>query len=282
MPQQAPNTCNHTIPEGLKKVPPFPPVAARLLTVLSGPDVKVAEVAELISSDATLSARILRCINSPIYGLGRTVKDVRQAVTLMGFDRTRQITTMCATATFAKGTGNNAELRACWQHSMATAILATEIANSCEAFVKVAFTAGVLHDIGRLGLIVAYPSRYANAMRGANGRCLDFLDFERDQFGLDHAEAGRLLAENWDLPEEFRIVAGRHHDPCEGTEVDLLRIVHVGCRMADALGYGLMPPLQESGMDAILESLPERARKLMQRTEEELRVEIEERIHAVI
>jgi HD-like signal output (HDOD) protein len=164
---------------------------------------------------------------------------------------------------------------------MATAILATEIANACDAFVKVAFTAGVLHDIGRLGLIVAYPSRYATAMRGANGRCLDFLDFERDQFGLDHTEAGRLLAENWDLPEEFRIVAGRHHDPCEGTEVDLLRIVHVGCRLADALGYGLTPPLQESGMDAILESLPERARKLMQRTEEELRVEIEERIQAV-
>jgi HD-like signal output (HDOD) protein len=257
-------------------------VAARLLTLLSGPEVEVAEVAELINSDATLSARMLRCINSPVYGLGRTVSDVRQAVALLGFDRTRQITAMCATATFAKGTRNNAELRTCWQHSMATAILSTEIANSCEAFAKIAFTAGVLHDIGRLGLIVAYPSRYAHAMRGANGRCLDFLDFEREQFGLDHAEAGRLLAETWELPEEFRIVAGRHHDPCEGTEVDLLRIVHVGCRMADALGYGLTPPRGDGGMSAILETLPERSRKRLQRTEDELRAEIEERIHAII
>ncbi|HEX4594152.1 MAG TPA: HDOD domain-containing protein [Bryobacteraceae bacterium] len=274
-------TCDSVLPEALKNVPPFPPVAARLLSLLASPDVEVAEVAELIRSDATLSARMLRCINSAAFGLGRQISDVRQAVALLGFDRTRQITAMCATAAF-RGTRNSAELKTCWQHSMATAILSNEIATSCDAFTKIAFTAGVLHDLGRLGLIVAYPSRYANAVRGANGRCVDFLDFEREQFGFDHAEAGRLLAETWELPEEFRIVAGRHHDPCEGTEVDLLRIVHVGCRLADALGYGMAPPREENGMSGILEKLPERARKRMQRTEEELRAEIEERIHTII
>ena len=111
---------------------------------------------------------------------------------------------------------------------------------------------------------------------------VDFLDFEREQFGLDHAEAGRLLAETWELPEQFRIVAGRHHDPCEGTEVDLLRIVHVACRMADALGYGLVPPRAEIDMSAILETLPLAARKHLQLTEEALKAEIEERIHAII
>ena len=134
------NTCDSTIPEGLKKVPPFPPVAARLLTLLSSPDVEVADVAELIRSDATLSAKMLRCINSAAYGLGRPVNDVRQAVALMGFERTRQITAMCATAAYAKGSRSNSELQASWQHSMATAILATEIATSCDAFAKVAFT----------------------------------------------------------------------------------------------------------------------------------------------
>ena len=274
-------TCDSTIPEALKKIPPFPPVAVRLLTLLSSPDVEVAEVAELIRSDAMLSARILRCINSAAFGLGRQITDVRQAVALMGFDRTRQVTAMCATAAF-RGTRNSAELNICWQHSMATAVLSNEIAQSLEAFKKIAFTAGILHDIGRLGLIAAYSSRYANAVKGANGRCVDFLDFEREQFGFDHAEAGRLLGEAWELPEEYRIVAGRHHDPCEGTEVDLLRIVHVGCRLADSLGYGLMPPQADSSMSAILESLPERARKRLQRTEDELRLEIEERIHTIV
>jgi HD-like signal output (HDOD) protein len=276
------NTCNPAIPPGLQKVPPFPPVAARLLTVLSGAEVEVAEVAELIKSDATLSARMLRCINSAAFGLGRQVTDMRQAVGLLGFERTRQITAMCATATYAKGTRSNAELQTCWQHSMATAILATEIAISCDAFSKVAFTAGILHDIGRLGLIVAYPTLYANSMRVAIGRCVDFLDFEREQFGLDHAEAGRLLAESWELPDQFRVVAGRHHDPCEGAEVDLLRIVHVACRLADALGYGMTLPRADSNMAAILESLPETARKRLRLTEDALRAQIEERIHAII
>jgi putative nucleotidyltransferase with HDIG domain len=274
-------TCESAIPEALKKVPPFPPVAARLLTLLSTPEVEVAEVAELIRSDATLSARMLRCINSAAFGFGRQISDVRQAVALMGFDRTRQVTAMCATAAF-RGTRHTAELQSCWQHSMATAILSNEIAKSCEAYAKTAFTAGVLHDIGRLGLIVAYSSRYTNAVRRANGRCVDFLDFEREQFGLDHAEAGRLLAEAWELPEEFRIVAGRHHDPCEGTEIDLLRIVHVGCRLADALGYGLMPPQVNGGISAILDTLPQRARERLQRTEDELRAEIENRINTII
>jgi putative nucleotidyltransferase with HDIG domain len=256
-------------------------VAARLLTLLASPDVEVAEVSELIKSDATLSARMLRCINSAAFGLGRQISDVRQAVALMGFDRTRQITAMCATAAF-RGTRHNPELNVCWEHSMATAVLANEIATSCEAFAKIAFTAGILHDIGRLGLIVAYPSRYAGAMRAAHEKRVDFLDFEREQFGLDHAEAGRLLAESWELPEEFRIVAGRHHDPCEGTEVDLLRITHVACRLADALGYGLAAPRDDSGMAVILESLPERARKRLQRTEDELKAEIEDRIHAIV
>jgi putative nucleotidyltransferase with HDIG domain len=276
------NTCNPAIPPGLQKVPPFPPVAARLLTVLSSPEVEVAEVAELIKSDPTLSARMLRCINSAAFGLGRQVSDMRQAVGLLGFERTRQITAMCATATFARGTRNNAELQICWLHSMATAILATEIATSCNAFEKVAFTAGILHDIGRLGLIVAYPNRYAQAAREANGRCVDFLDFEREQFGLDHAEAGRLLAETWELPDQFRMVAGRHHDPCEGTEVDLIRIVHVACRLADSLGYGMAPPRADSNMAAILESLPETSRKHLKLTEEELKARIEEHIHAII
>ena len=270
-----------TIPEGLRKVPPFPPVAARLLTVLSNPEAEVAEVADLIKSDATLSARILRCVNSAAFGFGRQISEVRQAVALMGLDRTRQITAMCATATYTRGTGNNAELHTCWQHSIATAILATKIAECCDAFHKIAFTAGILHDIGRLGLIVANPNRYAFAIHGAQGRCVDFLDFEREQFGLDHAEAGRLLAENWELPQEFHIVAGRHHDPCEGNEIDLLRIIHVSCRLADALGYGFAPPRGETSTSAILETLPESVSKRMRLGEAELKSDIEDHIFAI-
>src|SRR5204863_396988 len=124
------------------------------------------------------------------------------------------------------------ELRLCWEHTLATAILADQIAHACEAFTAVAYTAGIIHDIGRLGLLVAYPKDYERIIRDAAEGCLDLLDFETEQFGIHHAEAGRLLAERWKLPEEFLMIAGRHHDPCEGQELDLLRIIHVACRLA--------------------------------------------------
>jgi putative nucleotidyltransferase with HDIG domain len=243
--------------------------------------VEVGEVAEVISNDVKLTARLLQSINSSLFGLGRPIGNVHQAIALLGFDRTRQIAVMNATAAYAKGAPNTKELQNCWQHSIATAILAEEIAKSCEVFTKAAFTVGILHDIGRLGLILAYPRKYEQLIRGATERCLDVLDFEREEFGIDHAEAGRILAEAWDLPEEFHVIAGRHHDPCEGVELDLLRIVHVGCRVADVLGYGMVAP-QTGSVGAVLEDLPPRARKRLLKDPEELRSQIETRISSLV
>ena len=266
------------IPAGLKKVPPFPPVAARLLTLLAQPDVKVKEVAELISTDATFTGRLLQCVNSYEFGLAYPVSDVKQAVALVGLDRTRQVTISHATAAYAKGAMRTAELRRCWQHTVATAVLSEEIAHACDAFTNVAFTAGIMHDIGRLALLVAYPQEYERVIRGAAEQSLDILDFEREEFGADHAEAGRVLAERWGLPLELRVIAGRHHDPSEGSELDLLRIVHVACRLAEILGYDIVHPLVKQDVDSVLAELPDRARARLKKTPAELCAKIEQRI----
>jgi putative nucleotidyltransferase with HDIG domain len=266
------------IPAGLKKVPPFPPVAARLLTLLAQPDVKVKEVADLIASDATFTARLLQCVNSYEFGLSYPVSDVKQAVTLVGLDRTRQVTVAHATAAYAKGALRTTELRRCWQHTVATAVLAEEIAQACGAFTSVAFTAGIMHDIGRLALLVAYPQEYEQVIRGAAEQSLDILDFEREEFGVDHAEAGRVLAERWNLPQELRVIAGRHHDPSEGTELDLLRIVHVACRLAEILGYDIVHPLTQQEVSTVLAELPATARARLKKTPAELCTRIERRI----
>jgi len=266
------------IPAGLKKVPPFPPVAARLLTLLAQPDVKVKEVADLIASDATFTARLLQCVNSYEYGLTSPVSDVKQAVALVGLDRTRQVTISHATAAYTKGALRTVELRRCWQHTVATAVLAEEIANACDAFTTVAFTAGVMHDIGRLALLVAYPHEYERIIRGAAEQSLDILDFERQEFGLDHAEAGRILSERWGLPLELGVIAGRHHDPTEGSELDLLRIVHVACRLAEILGYDIVHALVPQDVDTVLAELPARARARLKKSPAELCMKVEQRI----
>jgi hypothetical protein len=78
---------------------------------------------------------------------------------------------------------------------------------------------------------------------------------------LDHAEAGRILAERWQLPAEMAAIAGRHHDPTEGLELSLLRVVRVACRLADALGYEVVKPLHPLSVEEVIAELPEHARK---------------------
>jgi HD-like signal output (HDOD) protein len=141
----------------LATVPPFPPVAAQLLRTLGDESVHLQEIAMLVASDATLCGRVLQHANSAEFAMAEPVRNVRQALTLLGLDRTRKVTITLAAAAFSGAALRAAELRRCWRHSLATAVLADELAKRCGLFVETAYTAGMMHDIGRLGLLVAYP-----------------------------------------------------------------------------------------------------------------------------
>jgi hypothetical protein len=82
------------------------------------------------------------------------------------------------------------------------------------------------------------------------------LDCERETLGMDHCEAGRLLAQQWNLPEDFQIVAARHHDPQTNSTVDLLTLVHLGCKLADSLGFWVVEPIQPCSPEEIQAALP--------------------------
>lgn len=264
-----------TVTATLSRVPPFPPVAAKLLTLLCSPSVDLSEVADLISGDATFTARLLQRVNSAEFGLLTDLRNVKQGVALLGIDLTRKIVIAQATEAYTAGALGTEELRRCWQHTVATAVLADEIAQACHKFTQSAFTAGIMHDIGRLGLLVVYPRDYERIIRNAAEHCLDLLDFEQEEFGLDHATAGRILAERWALPAEMAAIAGRHHDPAEGSELTLLRIVHVACRLADALGFEVVRPLKELTVEEVIAELPEHARKRLNADPAEFRARIE-------
>jgi len=263
---------------GLKNVPPFPPVAVKLLSLLSSSSVEVKQVADLVATDATFTARLLQRVNSIEFGVSVLVSDILRAVLLLGIDQTRQVIVAHAIRHYAKGGLKTEELQRCWQHMVATAVLAEVIAEACGEFSNAAFTAGIIHDIGRLGLLIAYPKEYEQVMHNSAQLCLDILDYETEEFGVQHAEAGRMLAELWGLPEEFARITGRHHDPCEGSEVDLLRIVHVACRLADVLGYDFVRPLNQLDSATVLADLPAAARERLTMPPAELRNRIETRI----
>jgi HD-like signal output (HDOD) protein len=221
----------------------------------------------------------LQYANSAEFGLRQPIRNTRHALTTLGIDTTRRITIAAATGAYSRVALRTADLRRCWEHTIATAVLAEEIATRCGQFTESAYSAGIMHDIGRLGLVVAYPTQYEKALRHAAEHCIDLLDHEREVFGMDHAEAGRLLTGRWGLPEDFQIIAGRHHDACEGAELTLLKIVHVACRLADYFHYDVTRPLKAPDYASIVAILPERAREsLLKMDQEKLHKNIEENV----
>jgi hypothetical protein len=170
--------------------------------------------------------------------------------------------------------------------TLACALLTEELARACSIHEDVAYTAGLMHDIGRLGLLVAHPAEYAALLRSAAKRQAaeedyDLLDHEKEVFGADHCAVGNWLAEQWNLPDEFRVITGRHHDPPSGPEMDLLGLVYLGCRLADALGFYVVPPVRPSSLEEICAALPEAARRRFHTDADDLGKSVEVRINAL-
>jgi putative nucleotidyltransferase with HDIG domain len=266
------------IPSRLSSVPAFPPIATRLLAALSDANVEVPAVVEIIAGDPIFSGSILQFANSVEFGLKVPITSIRQAVMMLGLDRTRQIVAGVATSVYIRAALHKEELRRCWRHTVACAILAEQIAEASGRHSGQAYTAGILHDIGRLGLLVAYPKKYEKIVRDAAHQSLDILDFEREHFGVDHAEAGRWLVEKWRLPEDFALVAGRHHDRPEEGQYDLHTMIHVACRLADYLGYEVTSPLLPLEADEILADLPPLPRERIAAALPEIGEKIETRL----
>lgn len=270
----------------LGNLPAFPPVAGRLLELLGDDQAPIDEAVDLIRSDAALSADLLRRANSPLYGCAARIDTLRQCLTILGFDEIRKVVITLATSSFAGDAIRIPELHRCWRHTLAVAVLSEELAKAAAFVPDKAYTAGLMHDIGRLGILVAKPKEYSALLRKAeaDGEVEDsiyLLELEREAFGVDHAEAGRWLTEQWRMPVELQLVAGRHHDRLQGEDGDLLSVVHRGCKMADALGFEVVRSMRPQSFAEIRAELPHTVRKQFWSSAEKLREHIEIKVDAV-
>src|ERR1019366_8816750 len=157
----------------LARIPAFPPIVLRLLDLLARDDVEIRELVALISSDPAFSAQILRVANSPLFGFRWRIDSLQSALVLLGLRRVRALTMTVATANHMKAALKIEELSRCWRHMLACALLTEELARSCSVFEDRAYTAGLMHDLGRLGLLLAYPAEYAEMLRDADRNALD-------------------------------------------------------------------------------------------------------------
>jgi HD-like signal output (HDOD) protein len=268
-------------PGPLTEVPAFPAVAVKALQVMSRERGELSELSELISSDTAISAGILRLANSVLFHIRIEISGILQAIHLLGLERVKGVVVTVAMRAYLGQSIEVPVLRACWRHSLACAIVAEEFARASLMEADVAYTAGLMHDVGRLGLIAAYPREYTDFLMKTENEPCDALAGERDLFGVDHCQAGQLLVTRWNLPKIFSEVTLRHHDSLIAGEPTILTVVRRSCRMADILGFGVVQPIYPISYEEILKGLPERERSRFPKESSELVQQIASKINSI-
>ena len=241
-------------------LPPFPLVALRALNVLSGTDTSLRELCEVIRPDPVFAAEVLRIANSPLVAFSKEITSVVQASMLLGFRRLRRLVVTLGYRSYMDKSFTQAQ-QACWRHSFASAMVAERIARWNSIDRDFAYTAGILHDIGRVALATINAKIYADLIERvtASPSC-DVLKCERESFGIDHCCAGRLLVTAWKLPEEFIEITSRHHEPLTHEE-NATEVVRLSCMLADALGFAAAPHGSIRSFEEVLAEFPESVRK---------------------
>lgn len=220
----------------LQDLPSLPAVVMELLTSIDQEDVDISVLAKKVSHDQALTAKTLRLANSSAFGLQVKVTTIQQAITFLGFQTTRNLITAAAvTGCFAAGQCAGFNDKAFWRHSIATAACARVLARRMRFNQDYAFTAGLLHDIGRLVLVTTYPQRYSEALAWRSEHDCELIEAERAVLGVDHVAAGAALAEHWNFSDTMRLAIAWHHEPQQAGAGFLATIIHVANAIAHAL-----------------------------------------------
>jgi putative nucleotidyltransferase with HDIG domain len=265
-------------PWALRLAPPFPAVAQRVLALVNNEDVGMRQVGELIRMDPSFSAELLRFANSALFGSRREVRNLQHAIGLVGLDRVKVMATLVAVNRMVRSAVRTKALRKVWLHSLATAVIAEEISRVSHVARESAYTAGLLHNLGSLGMMSAYPDEYSRMLEVSNDFGFDLLNTERDLFEIDHCAAGAYLAQDWDFPDEIAAAIATHHDEPALGSFDLYTIVQISWRLADSLGRAAFSPDKHWPWEVLMRFIPNAGYSWLGQSEEAAQAELTEHL----
>jgi putative nucleotidyltransferase with HDIG domain len=228
------------LPSHATALPSLPEVVNYLTRTLSDERADVDTLSHHINSDPAIVARLLAAANSVTSGLSTRIFSAKQAFLVLGIDRIVSII-LAAALTYRYDTRNSGfDARMLWRHSLGVATCARVLAEHTGQNPELAFTGGLLHDIGQLLMFVASPSNYLQALELHHQNDIPLILAERSVFGYDHAAAGKTLATAWNLPAEIVNAIAAHHDPDEIAS-ETGNLVHVSEVLSHALDLGEQP-----------------------------------------
>ena len=243
------------VPDQLAKLPPLSPAALKLLNLSSESDVELKQYVQIIESDPLLTAEVLQLANSALFGFATNVHVLGHAITLIGPDRIKTLAVTAAMKAYTGG-GRTAAMRVSWKHSLACALVCREIAPFFKMSEDRCYTVGLMHDIGRLGLIKSFSQQYDQILTPEYAVSGEVIRVESSMLGIDHCQAGFWLTRTWGFPVGFSHVSAHHHDPVSPEHPELLQVVQVGCMLADCLGFAAVRWNRSFSCEQILSHVP--------------------------
>jgi len=194
-------------------IPPLPSAITRLINELNMSEPDVNKLVRLISSEAGILAKLIKTVNSPLFGLRRPATNVRHAITLLGFKHVKSIVLAYATMEgIPKPDSAIFDHEAFWIDSLLKAMFARAMAKRSQVGnLDDTFTATLLNDIALPVLLTAWQEYYEPVVEHWKNSEMRLSDIERKQFGWDHGQAGAWIAQSWNLPEDMVCYIGGHN-----------------------------------------------------------------------
>lgn len=199
--------------EKLNDIPTLPVVATRVTELINNPNSSSAEIADVLKKDQVLTAKVLKLINSPYYGIPGEVTDVKRALAYLGFNTLAQLVlSISVIAAFTENKGSKFSLQGFWKHALGTAV-ASEIIAKKTGYPKPeeCFTCGLLHDIGKIVLLKIAPDEFMRVLQTAETNKISFSEAERQLEVPTHGYLGEYIADKWRLPMVIRMCIRYHH-----------------------------------------------------------------------
>ncbi|MEW8027049.1 MAG: response regulator [Candidatus Thiodiazotropha sp.] len=227
---------------GMRTLPSLPALYSELMNVIQDPNASVADVGRLIAQDPAMTVKILQLVNSAFFGLGRQVSNPVDAASLLGLEVLKPL--VLSIGIFKQFEADEFDIKdfsldALWSHSMRVGSLANQIAKEegmGSTSVQDSLLAGMLHDIGKLILVVNQPIEYSQYLQIGHAAMEDRVAAEKVVLGSTHGEVGAYLLGLWGLPQSIVEAVALHNQPAlQGERVfNVLSVVHIANALVHA------------------------------------------------
>lgn len=228
---------------GSRGLPTMPAAAQKAFELSINPNAEARDFIEVIKADEALSARVLKIANSVFFDRGKKSQTIDDAVMVIGLSEVRGL--MNASALSDLFPSRHPARQQFWANAIATAIAARLLAQrSASELTGLAFTAGLMHDIGKLLMLQRAPDEYNKVLKEVQIKGCSFIEAESKVFIFDHCQLGHYLAQRWNFSEQLTLAIRCHHEPWSeqtvqsSTQPGISQLIKSADLMAHALGIG--------------------------------------------